>query len=708
MPRIRHIRLGALAAVLAALPASLCAAPASAVTGPVAIDDTYAFTARLDFGNGLRSCSAALVGADWIASSAHCFADDATGQVAAGKPKWKTTATVGRTDLTSTSGQVRDIVEVVPRPDRDLVLARLASPVTGIAPVAFAKTVPVAGEELTMAGYGRTKDEWAPLKLHTATFTVDSTTGQTVAMHGKTAADAICAGDAGGPIVRQKDGKTELVALSSQSYQGGCFGTDPSQTNTSAISTRMDNVAGGNTLTAGTVLNAGDSLTSNAARLTLQDDGNLVIVSNAGTTVWSTKTAGHPGSTARFNAGGNLAVVDADGTTVLWETKTSAPGGKAVLQDRGNFVIYNASGQSQWAAGTVIRHDYDGDGRSDMAAWYDYSDKHDALHTFQAAADGTIQQPFASYSSAVGSWAVENMQFSTGDYNGDGRGDMAALYGYSDGSVKLFTALGKADGGFNAPTPSWSANPGGWTAKNMTLHSGDFNGDGRDDLAAWYDYDNGDDRLFTFTATTAGGFNAPFPSWANTNNDWNRANLKFVAGDFDADGRDDLGGLYRYADGSIKMFSFLAKPDGGFQSSIASWTSSTFGDWNRTHVNAGDFNGDGRDDIAAWYDYSDGRDAIHVLTSLSTPDGHFSAPYKAYETAAGNFTYDSMRLISGDYNGDGLDDLAAMYGYSDGKVKMFTWTTRTDGQINGAAPGWASATTTSWDINRSTFLRSAN
>jgi hypothetical protein len=692
--------------------ASLALSPtaAQAVSGTATTSAAFSFTARLDIGTGQRACSGALVAPQWLLTSASCFSDDpATGQAPApGAPKWKTTATIGRTDLATTSGQVREVVEVVPRPGRDLVLARLDSPTTGIAPVALSTTASTSGEELTVAGFGRTKQEWAPTKLHTAVFAVDSSDGTTLAVHGKTTSDAICAGDTGAPIVRQKDGRLELVAVASRSWQGGCFGSDPAETRNSAIATRVDNTVGGNTLAAGTVLTAGDSLTSNAARLTLQEDGNLVIVSNAGKTVWSSKTAGHPGATARFDANGNLAVIDANGTTVLWETKTSAPGGKAVLQDRGNFVIYTAANESLWSAGSVVRHDYDGDGRSDMAAWYDYSDNHDALHTFKAAADGTIQQPFQSYSSAVGSWAVENMQFSTGDYNGDGRDDMAALYGYSDGSVKLFTALSKADGGFSAPTSSWSAAPGGWTAKNMTLHSGDFNGDGRDDLAAWYDYDNGDDRLFTFTATATGGFSAPFPSWANTNNDWNRANLKFVAGDFDADGRDDLGGLYKYADGSIKMFSFLAKPDGGFQASIASWTSSTFGDWNRTHVNAGDFNGDGRDDVAAWYDYSDGHDAIHVLTSLSTPDGHFNTPYKAYETAAGNFTYSSMRLVAGDYNGDGLDDLAAMYGYSDGKVKMFTWTTRTDGLINGAAPGWASATTTSWDINRSTFLRSAN
>ncbi|GAA4012639.1 FG-GAP-like repeat-containing protein [Streptomyces marokkonensis] len=699
------------AAITAGLMATAVAAgclttgAAQAAAGPAATDGAYAFTARLQIGDNERACSAVLVASQWLATAASCFADDlGGGQVAAGKPKWKTQAVLGPASGTN---RPVDVVELVPRTDRDMVLARLATPVSGT-PVRFATTPPAVGEELTVAGFGRTKDEWVPLSPHTASFTVESVSGTTIALDGTTDTDAICAGDAGGPLVRQKDGKFELVALASQSWQGGCWGTDPAETRNNAVSPRLDNVAGGDTLIPGTVLRAGDSLVANAARLTLRADGDLAVVSGGGKTLWSTGTAGHPGATARFDTNGNLAVLDADGATVLWESKTTAPGGRAVLQDRGNFVIHDAQGVSQWAAGTVVRHDYNGDGRSDLAAWYDYGDGHDSLQTLTAAADGTLEQPFQSYASAVGSWYAENMQFSTGDYNGDGRGDMAALYGYSDGSVRLFTALGKADGGFAAPSPSWDAEPGGWTARNMTLHSGDFDGDGRDDLAAWYDYDNGDDRLFTFTATPSGGFNAAFPSWSNTNNDWNSDNLKFVVGDFNGDGRDDLGGLYRHADNSVKTYSFLANGTGGFQASIASWGSSTFGDWNRTYVHAGDFDGDGRDDIAAWYDYSDGRDAIHILTSSTTEDGHFGTPYKAYTTAAGNFAYSDMRVVPGDYNGDGRDDLAAMYGYSDGKVRTFTWTSRADGGINGAAPGWASATNSGWNMDQSIFLRSAN
>jgi hypothetical protein len=283
---------------------------------------------------------------------------------------------------------------------------------------------------------------------------------------------------------------------------------------------------------------------------------------------------------------------------------------------------------------------------------------------------------------------------------------MATLYGYSDGSVRLFTALGEANGGFAAPFASWSAVPGRWTASNMTLLSGDFNGDGRDDVAAWYDYDNGDDKLFTFTSTTKGGCNPSLYAWGNTVNGWDSDRLKFAVGDWNGDGRDDIAGLYQHVDGPMKMYSFLATPTAGFLPAAGSWGSSTFGDWNRTHIHAGDFNGDGRDDIAAWYDYADGHDAIHVLTS--TPAGGFNTPVQRYETASGNFTYSAMRVVPGDYNGDGIDDLAAMYSYSDGHEKMVTWTTRTDGGINGMIAGWASSTTTAWDINDSTFLRNAN
>ncbi|MGA5729592.1 FG-GAP-like repeat-containing protein [Streptomyces seoulensis] len=693
-----------MATALAAAPLALSAAPAQAATGPAVAPSAFSFAARLDIGNGQRACSAVLVASQWLATSASCFSDDpASGQApTAGAPKWKTTATIGRTDLTSTSGQVREVVELVPRPDRDIVLARLASPTTGIAAVTLAKTAPTAGDELTVAGFGRTTSEWAPTKLHTAAFTVDSADSTTLAIHGKTAADAICSGDTGAPIVRQKDGKTELVALASRSWQGGCFGSDPAEARNNAVSARVDNTVGGNTLTAGTVLTAGDSLTSNAARLTLQSDGNLVIVSDAGTTVWSSKTAGHPGATARFDANGNLAVIDADGTTVLWETKTATPGGKAVLQDRGDFVIYNASNQSQWAAGTVVRHDYNGDGRSDMADWYDYSDGHDEIHAFPAASNGGFTNPVHGWTTPAGNYSAANMKRVTGDFNGDGMGDVAALYGYPTGEVALLTWLGKGGGTFGAPLHSWE-NASGWTFSRMTPVAGDFNGDGRDDVAVWYDYSDGSDKLHTFLAKPDGGFSNPFASFQRSEG-WTASSMKFATGDYNGDGRDDLGALYGYPTGEVALLTFPTTPNGGFSDTAIRGWSTTGWAFDRASIFSGDFNGDGRDDMATWYDYSDGHDAV-ISFNPSGSNGEFGNRKEIWNGAAGSYTRGQMQLVTGDYNGDGRDDLATLYGYANGSIKTITWTAKPDGTLNSPLHSWEAS---DWSFERASMIERYN
>ncbi|MGW7547545.1 trypsin-like serine protease [Streptomyces sp. NPDC054770] len=242
---IRSLRVTALAAALIAAPLALTAAPAHALSGAAASGTTYSYTARLDIGDGTRACSGVLVDAEWLLTAASCFvADPAAGlTVPAGRPQLTTTATIGRTDLTTTDGEVRTVVELVPRTDRDLVLARLNRPVTSVAPVSLATTAATAGETLTGAGYGRTKDEWAPLALHTGTFSVDSATATTASVTGQNGT-AICAGDAGGPQLRVTSGKAELVAVNSQSWQGGCFGTDTTETRTGGVATRVDDLGG--------------------------------------------------------------------------------------------------------------------------------------------------------------------------------------------------------------------------------------------------------------------------------------------------------------------------------------------------------------------------------------------------------------------------------------------------------------------------------
>ncbi|MFI2430517.1 RICIN domain-containing protein [Streptomyces sp. NPDC018693] len=219
---------------------TLVAGPAQAVVGDAAGGGQRAYTAKIEVGDTERACSGALVEARWVVTAASCFAEDPTQPVPAGPPSRPTRVTVGRTDLTTTSGQVRTVVELVPRTDRDLVLARLSAPVTGITPVALGTGAPVAGEQLTAAGYGRTGDQWVPDRLHTGAFTVTGVRALELDIDGQDGA-AVCQGDAGGPVVRAGAGGDQLVAVNSRSWQGGCLGTE--ETRTGAIASRADDLA---------------------------------------------------------------------------------------------------------------------------------------------------------------------------------------------------------------------------------------------------------------------------------------------------------------------------------------------------------------------------------------------------------------------------------------------------------------------------------
>ncbi|MEV6262661.1 FG-GAP-like repeat-containing protein [Streptomyces sp. NPDC051784] len=352
------------------------------------------------------------------------------------------------------------------------------------------------------------------------------------------------------------------------------------------------------------------------------------------------------------------------------------------------------------AAAGSARHDFNGDGRSDLVDWYDYGDGSDALHTFTAGPDGSLSAPVKGWEAADGNYWAEHMKYVTGDFNGDGTGDVAAFYGYDDGKVSLFTWLGKGDGKFGTRLTSWTVEPGNWTFDAVTAEAGDFDGDGRDDIAAWYDYRNGDDKLFTFLARTDGGFASPFSSFARTDADgWNVGRMKFATGDFDGDGRDDLGALYGYASGTVTLMSFAGEAGGGFGEPVRGWESATGWTFSRVTMHSGDFDGDGRDSIAAWYDYADGHDAL--ISFDADAAGTFGNRREILNRPEGWYERSRMKIVTGDYNGDGRDDLATVYGYTDLRlptVKTITFTAQPDGTLAGDLHGWE--TGTGWTFDR--------
>ncbi|MEW2579599.1 S1 family peptidase [Streptomyces syringium] len=223
----------------------LTAAPAHAVVGTATKEGSYAFTAKLDIGGGERSCTAALVEQQWLVTAASCFADNPEQgfTVAAGAPKLKTVATIGRTDLTRDGGTTANVVELVPRTDRDMVMAKLDKRVTDIAPVNLGLSAPQQGEDVFISGYGRAKDEWVPDRLHYAKFGVGAVKDTTVGLDGKADNAVVCQGDTGAPAFRDVGGRYELVGVNSRSWQGGCFGNEDEKRK-GAVDTRADDIAG--------------------------------------------------------------------------------------------------------------------------------------------------------------------------------------------------------------------------------------------------------------------------------------------------------------------------------------------------------------------------------------------------------------------------------------------------------------------------------
>jgi hypothetical protein len=186
-----------------------------------------------------------------------------------------------------------------------------------------------------------------------------------------------------------------------------------------------------------------------------------------------------------------------------------------------------------------VANDFNGDGRSDIL-WRQLGG---ALTNWLGQANGGfVINDANAYQPVPTNWAVA----ATGDFNGDGRDDV--LWRRDSGSITDW--LGQANGGFvinDANALQWV--PSDW----QIAGSGDFNGDGRDDVLWRRD----DGSITDWLGKANGGFtinDSQALQWVPR--DWQIAGT----GDFNGDGRDDI--LWRRDDGSVT--DWLGQADGGF------------------------------------------------------------------------------------------------------------------------------------------------
>ncbi|MFI6986759.1 FG-GAP-like repeat-containing protein, partial [Embleya sp. NPDC050154] len=266
--------------------------------------------------------------------------------------------------------------------------------------------------------------------------------------------------------------------------------------------------------------------------------------------------------------------------------------------------------------------DFDGDGRDDVLTVYDYGQATTALFVSPGNADGSFGAPRQAWVSLAGHFDVTRTKYSVGDFDGDGRDDIAALYVWTDGSTSLFKFIAHPGGVFSDPIPGYVTPAGNWDWNRAAIMAGDYNGDGKDDVAMVYaqvpDPANGTTSVHTWVVRSDGAFDTAVPGWQSAPGTWNAASAKYAVGDYNGDGRTDIAALYGWTDTSVTLHTLLAQPDGKLAAPVQSWRAAPGAwDWNKTQLTTGDHNGDHHVELGAMYDLGAGTTEYRVFPTTA-------------------------------------------------------------------------------------------
>ncbi|HEU5476182.1 MAG TPA: VCBS repeat-containing protein [Actinophytocola sp.] len=242
-----------------------------------------------------------------------------------------------------------------------------------------------------------------------------------------------------------------------------------------------------------------------------------------------------------------------------------------------------SSGANNWrlASGRPHAGDVNGDGRTDLIAFHHYANFETGIFVFYGTATG-IAAPVFVWDSGVNNWDGGRSREMSGDFNGDGRSDIAAFYDYGSGQTRIWMFYGTASG-IAAPVIVWESGPGNWWWGSATPAAGDVNGDGRADIAAFYDYGGGHARLFLFAGTASGVSGGPHV-WDSGAGNWWTSDTEVLARDLTGDGRADIAAFYTYGDGATRLFIFDGHVTAGVSPPAIRWENANPG-WDGTRTN---------------------------------------------------------------------------------------------------------------------------
>lgn len=310
---------------------------------------------------------------------------------------------------------------------------------------------------------------------------------------------------------------------------------------------------------------------------------------------------------ADFNGDGKLDILTSDGTLNLGNGD-------------GTFALgVRVSGTPLAVA------DFNGDGKPDIL-----EQATGLLVVLLGNGDGTFQTAIPTSSGASLS------QVAVADLNGDGKADVVGVFGAS-----LMVYISNGDGTF---VPGVSYSMGVTSAGATVLSLGDFNGDGKIDVAVSVAGDNVAGTEIIFLGNGNGTFQTPAKTSAGILYPAYR-----VAGDFNGDGKRDLvlSGDDNTCSPTCNVYVLLGKGDGTFNAPTASFPGAG-------ELAAADLNGDGKLDLVLEEDPTVGQ------IYLGNGDGTFlnvhnyvlSLP-NPYEGFASFGT-----IVIGDFDLDGKTDIA--------------------------------------------------
>jgi hypothetical protein len=325
---------------------------------------------------------------------------------------------------------------------------------------------------------------------------------------------------------------------------------------------------------------------------------------------------------------------------------------------------------------TVTRiGDRTGDGRADLTGVSPSGDVRTWASTGNLTGDFRLYGPPVLVDTGWLPAVVERVL--TADVDGDGLDDFGAVY--VNGDVRFWPATGDLSGDFRPRGPGVLVETGWTTAAVPRIVVADADGDHRDDLGTVLS--SGELRFWHSTGDLTGDFRL-LPQSVNAGNGWVPTTVaRVIIADVNGDGRDDLGANYVNGDLRIWLASGVWEDARLFGPATAlaqtAWTVA-----NVPRLLIADINGDHRDDLGAVL--SDGAITVSLSTGDVTRDfAPYGAPIRVDNTTWLNGNAAS-RIIIGDVDGDGRDDIGAVSATGDITI----------GRASPSSPSWTS--TTAW------------